>query len=44
MAEGATTIGGERIELPKPFMVIATENPIEEEGTFNLPEARWTDS
>ena len=40
MSEGATTIGGERIELPKPFMVIATENPIEEEGTFNLPEAQ----
>ena len=40
MAEGATTIGGERMELPKPFMVIATENPIEEEGTFNLPEAQ----
>ncbi len=40
MAEGATTIGGERIALPKPFMVIATENPIEEEGTFNLPEAQ----
>ena len=40
MAEGASTIGGERIALPKPFMVIATENPIEEEGTFNLPEAQ----
>ena len=40
MAEGATTIGGERIPLPKPFMVIATQNPIEEEGTFNLPEAQ----
>ena len=40
MAEGATTIGGQRIALPKPFMVIATENPIEEEGTFNLPEAQ----
>ena len=40
MAEGATTIGGQRISLPKPFMVIATENPIEEEGTFNLPEAQ----
>lgn len=40
MAEGATTIGGERITLPQPFMVIATENPIEEEGTFNLPEAQ----
>ena len=40
MAECATTIGGERIALPQPFMVIATENPIEEEGTFNLPEAQ----
>lgn len=40
MAEGATTIGGQRIALPRPFMVIATENPIEEEGTFNLPEAQ----
>ena len=40
MAEGATTIGGQRIAVPKPFMVIATENPIEEEGTFNLPEAQ----
>ncbi|MUH59728.1 AAA family ATPase [Bifidobacterium canis] len=40
MAEGATTIGGQRITLPKPFMVIATQNPIEEEGTFNLPEAQ----
>lgn len=40
MAENATTIGGERIALPSPFMVIATQNPIEEEGTFNLPEAQ----
>lgn len=40
MAENATTIGGERIALPNPFMVIATQNPIEEEGTFNLPEAQ----
>ena len=40
MAEVATTIGGQRIALPKPFMVIATQNPIEEEGTFNLPEAQ----
>lgn len=40
MAEGATTIGGERIPLPQPFMVIATQNAIEEEGTFNLPEAQ----
>lgn len=40
MAEGSTTIGGERISLPQPFMVIATQNPIEEEGTYNLPEAQ----
>lgn len=40
MAEGATTIGGKRIPLPKPFMVIATQNPIEEEGTYTLPEAQ----
>jgi MoxR-like ATPase len=40
MAEGATTIGGQRIALPKPFMVIATQNPIEQEGTFSLPEAQ----
>ena len=40
MAEGATTIGGERIALPQPFMVIATQNPVEEEGTYNLPEAQ----
>ncbi|WP_425604989.1 AAA family ATPase [Bombiscardovia apis] len=40
MAEGATTIGGQRLALPQPFMVIATQNPIEEEGTYNLPEAQ----
>jgi MoxR-like ATPase len=40
MAEGSTTIGGEAIALPDPFMVIATQNPIEEEGTSSLPEAQ----
>lgn len=40
MAENAVTIGGERVDLPDPFMVIATQNPIEEEGTYNLPEAQ----
>lgn len=40
MAEGSTTIGGERIALPQPFMVIATQNPIEEEGTYALPESQ----
>ena len=43
MAEGATTIGGQRIALPKPFMVIATQNPIEEEGTINLPDGPFHD-
>lgn len=40
MSEGAVSIGGQRIELPRPFMVIATQNPIEEEGTYSLPEAQ----
>jgi MoxR-like ATPase len=40
MSEHGVTIGGQRHELPDPFMVIATENPIEEEGTYNLPEAQ----
>ncbi|HCH22399.1 MAG TPA: AAA family ATPase [Bifidobacterium sp.] len=40
MAEGATTIGGQRIALPKPFMVIATQNPIDQLGTYRLPEAQ----
>lgn len=40
MAEGQVTIGGQRIALPHPFMVIATENPIEEEGTYTLPAAQ----
>ena len=42
MAEGATTIGGQRIALPKPFMVIATQNPIEEEAPSIFPRRRWT--
>ena len=40
MAEGATTIGGQRIALPKPFMVIATQNPIGSVGTQMLPESQ----
>lgn len=40
MQEGQTTIGGENFSLPKPFMVMATQNPIEEEGTYVLPEAQ----
>ena len=40
MQERQTTIGGEVHELPDPFMVIATQNPIEQEGTYELPEAQ----
>ena len=40
MAEGQVTIDGQARQLPDPFLVIATENPIEQEGTFPLPEAQ----
>ncbi len=40
MQERQVTIGGERIELPEPFLVLATQNPIEQEGTYPLPEAQ----
>ncbi len=40
MQEKQVTIGGERHALPKPFFVLATQNPIEQEGTFPLPEAQ----
>jgi MoxR-like ATPase len=40
MQEKQTSIGGEIYSLPKPFMVIATQNPIEQEGTYQLPEAQ----
>lgn len=40
MQERQTTIGGERYQLPKPFLVIATQNPIEQEGTYVLAEAQ----
>jgi MoxR-like ATPase len=40
MQEAQTTIGGVVHPLPKPFMVMATQNPIEEEGTYVLPEAQ----
>lgn len=40
MQERQTTIGGENYPLPRPFMVMATQNPIEEEGTYVLPEAQ----
>jgi MoxR-like ATPase len=40
MAERQVTVDGESRPLPRPFLVIATENPIEQEGTFPLPEAQ----
>lgn len=40
MSEGQTTVGGKKYELPKPFMVIATQNPVEFMGTYPLPEAQ----
>ena len=40
MQERSVTIGGTRHILPKPFFVLATQNPIEQEGTYPLPEAQ----
>ena len=34
------TIGSETFALPNPFLVMATQNPIEQEGTYQLPEAQ----
>ncbi len=40
MQENAVTIAGNRYTLPQPFFVMATQNPIEQEGTYPLPEAQ----
>jgi MoxR-like ATPase len=40
MQEGQVTLEGETMALPDPFIVLATQNPIEYEGTFQLPEAQ----
>ncbi len=40
MAELHVTIGDTTYPLPRPFLVLATQNPIEQEGTYNLPEAQ----
>jgi MoxR-like ATPase len=40
MAEGQVTVDGETHELPEPFVVMATQNPVESEGVFPLPEAQ----
>lgn len=40
MQEHAVTVAGKRYRLPEPFFVLATQNPIEQEGTYPLPEAQ----
>jgi MoxR-like ATPase len=40
MQEGSVTIAGHQYQLKKPFFVLATQNPIEQEGTYPLPEAQ----
>ncbi|MEB3188302.1 MAG: AAA family ATPase [bacterium] len=40
MQERQVTFGGETMELPRPFLVLATQNPIDNEGTYPLPEAQ----
>jgi MoxR-like ATPase len=40
MQERQVTIGSETFPLPEPFLVLATQNPIEQEGTYQLPEAQ----
>lgn len=40
MAERQVTIGGQRFAVPEPFLVLATQNPIENEGVYPLPEAQ----
>lgn len=40
MAEGHVTIGGNTFDMPEPFLVMATQNPIENEGVYPLPEAQ----
>jgi len=40
MQERQVTIGGESHSLPQPFLVLATQNPVEQEGTYPLPEAQ----
>lgn len=40
MGEKTVTVGRETYPMPKPFMVLATQNPIEQEGTYPLPEAQ----
>lgn len=40
MQEKQVTVGGETFPLPQPFLVLATQNPLEQQGTYSLPEAQ----
>ncbi|MBX7075179.1 MAG: MoxR family ATPase [Pirellulales bacterium] len=40
MQEGSVTVGGKHYQLQQPFLVMATQNPLEQEGTYPLPEAQ----
>ncbi len=40
MGEGRVSLGGQTLELPCPFFVVATQNPLEQHGTFPLPESQ----
>ena len=40
MSDGQVSVDGKTYELPRPFMVIATQNPFEFEGTYTLPESQ----
>jgi MoxR-like ATPase len=40
MQEGQVSIAGQTMRLPRPFMVLATQNPIDQQGTYSLPEAQ----
>lgn len=44
MQEKQVTIGDHTFKLEEPFLVLATQNPIEQEGTYPLPKPRWTAS
>jgi MoxR-like ATPase len=44
MQEHRVTAAGQTYQLEEPFFVLATQNPIEQEGTYPLPEAQWTAS
>jgi MoxR-like ATPases len=44
MQEHQVTIGRETYQVPEPFLVMATQNPIESEGTYPLPRRRSTGS